>query len=184
MLAVLQKTVEHRFMLPLIIGATEHETVLYPDTYTGEMEACVNECLSESEPFSIRVEAVSGSAFFEVVSHVLKRCQQELVKFLAFERVVLDRKTIRGFEGYAVGRIGQNKVCILAVHELFHGFISFLAGSRNATVADEDVVVRVNDRRTHKAELPERSPELCNLFFTMRPGIPGIGHQFINRYLF
>ena len=56
-------------MLPLIIRATEHEAVLYPDTHTGEMETCVNECLSESEPFSIRVEAVSGSAFFEVVSH-------------------------------------------------------------------------------------------------------------------
>ena len=65
-----------------------------------------------------------------------------------------------------------------------HGFISFLAGSRNASVTDEDVIVRVNDRRTHKAELPERSAELCDLLLAMRPGIPGIGHQFINRYLF
>ena len=120
MLAVLQKAVEHRLMLPLIIGATEHEAVLYPDTHTGEMEACVNECLSEREPFGIRMEAVSGSAFFKVVSHVLKSCQQELVKFLALERIVLDRKAVRGFEGNAIWRIGQNKVCLLAVHELFH----------------------------------------------------------------
>ena len=69
-------------MLPLIIGATEHETVLYPDTHTGEMETCVDECFSESEPFGICMEAVSGSAFFEVVSHVLKSSQQELIKFL------------------------------------------------------------------------------------------------------
>jgi hypothetical protein len=32
------------------------------------------------------VEAVSRSAFFEVVGHVLKCRQQELVKFLALER--------------------------------------------------------------------------------------------------
>ena len=70
-------------MLPLVIGTTEYEAVLYPDAHTGEMEACVNECLSESEPFGIRVEAVGGSAFFEVVGHVLKRCQQKLIKLLA-----------------------------------------------------------------------------------------------------
>ena len=122
MLAVLQKAVEHRLMLPLIIGATEHEAVLYPDTHTSEVEACVNECLSEREPFGIRMETVSGSAFFEVVSHVLKSCQQELVKFLALERVVLDRKAVRGFERYAVGRIGQDEVCFFAAHELFHIF--------------------------------------------------------------
>ena len=82
------------------------------------------------------MEAVSGSAFFEVVSHVLKRCQQELVKFLALERVVLDRKAIRGFEGYAVGRIGQNKVCFLAVHELFHIFRRGGISTHDSMLAD------------------------------------------------
>ena len=80
-LAVLQKSVEHRFVLPLIIGATEHEAVLYPDTHTGEVEACVNECLPKGEPFGIRMEAVGHSTFFEVVSHVLECRQKELVKF-------------------------------------------------------------------------------------------------------
>ena len=83
MLAVLQKSVEHRFVLPLIIGATEHEAVLYPDTHTGEVETCVDECLTEGEPFGVRMEAVGRSAFFEVVSHVLESRQKELVKFLA-----------------------------------------------------------------------------------------------------
>ena len=82
-------------MLPLVIGATEYETVLYPDAYTSEMETCVDECFSESEPFSICMEAVSGSAFFEVISHVLKSSQKELIKFLSLERVVLDRKSLR-----------------------------------------------------------------------------------------
>ena len=59
-------------MLPLIIGATEHETVLYPDTHTGEVKTCVDECLSEREPFGIRMEAVSSSAFFEVVFNIRK----------------------------------------------------------------------------------------------------------------
>ena len=70
------------------------------------METCVDECFSESEPFSICMEAVSSSTFFEVVSHVLKSSQQEIIKFLALERVVLDRKAVRGFKGYAIGWIG------------------------------------------------------------------------------
>ena len=70
-------------MLPLIIGATEHEAVLYPDTHTGEVEACVNECLPKGEAFGVCMEAVCRSAFFEVVSHVLECRQKELVKFLA-----------------------------------------------------------------------------------------------------
>ena len=109
-LAVLQKAVEHRLMLPLIIGATEHEAVLYPDAHTSEMEACVNECLSESQSFGIRVEAVSGSAFFKMVGHVLKGCQQEFIKLLTLEGIVLDCETVRGFEGNAIRRIGQDKV--------------------------------------------------------------------------
>ena len=81
-------------MLPLVIGAPKHKAVLYPDAYTSEMETCVDECFSESEPFGICMEAVSGSAFFEMVSHVLKSSQQEIIKFLALERVVLDRKAV------------------------------------------------------------------------------------------
>jgi hypothetical protein len=51
-------------------------------------------------------------------------------------------------------------------------------------VADEDVVVRVNDRRANKAKLPKGSSKLCDLFLGMRSGIPGVRHQLINRYLF
>ena len=65
-----------------------------------------------------------------------------------------------------------------------HGFIAFCAGSLNTTVADEYVVVRINDRRADKSEFPKGSSELRDLFIAMCPGIPGVRHQLINRYLF
>ena len=70
-------------MLPLVIGTTEHKGILYPDANTGEVEACVNEGFSEGEPFGIRMEAVGGTAFFNVVGHVLECGKQEVVKPLA-----------------------------------------------------------------------------------------------------
>lgn len=74
--------------------------------------------------------------------------------------------------------------CQILCKDAGNGFIVFLAGSRNASVADEDVVVRVNDRRAYKAELSKRCSELRDLFLAMRSGISGIGHQFVDGYLF
>ena len=51
-------------------------------------------------------------------------------------------------------------------------------------MSDEDVVVSVNNGGAYKSKFPEGCTKLCNLFFTMRPGIPGVRHQFINGYLF
>ena len=62
--AVLQKAIEHRLMLPLIIRPTEHERVLHLDTHSGKVEACVNESSAEGEPFGIRMEAVRSPKSF------------------------------------------------------------------------------------------------------------------------
>src|SRR5574344_349340 len=83
MFTVLQKSIEDWFVLPLVIRATEHKRILYPDANTGEVEACVNEGFPEGETFGIRMEAVGGTAFFEVVGHVLECGKQEVVKLLA-----------------------------------------------------------------------------------------------------
>ena len=111
-LAVLHEAVQHRFVLPLIIGATEDEAVLYPDAAACKVEACVDECTAEVQPFGVCVEHISRTAFFEVCRHTLKRSQQEAVELLVLHAVVLDGQTAGAFERYTVGRIGQDQICL------------------------------------------------------------------------
>lgn len=48
----------------------------------------------------------------------------------------------------------------------------------------KDIVILIDDSRRYESELAKRGAELRNLFLAMRPGIPGVRHQLINRYLF
>ena len=72
-LAVLHEAVQHRFVLPLIIGASEDEAVLHPDAAACKVEACIDESTTEVQSFRIGMEHISCAAFFEVVSHTLER---------------------------------------------------------------------------------------------------------------
>ena len=84
------------------------------------MESGINEGLSEVEPFSVRVEHISGTAFFQNIGHCLKRCQKELVELVALHGIVLDGKTAGTLEGNAVGRVRHDQVGAFAVHEPFY----------------------------------------------------------------
>ena len=65
-----------------------------------------------------------------------------------------------------------------------NGFVAFLAGGLDSAVADKNVIVVVNDRGRNESEFTQGASQLCNLLLAVRPGVPGIGHQLINGYLF
>ena len=96
MLAVGKPAVEHRLMLLLVGGATEHETVLHPDAHAADVEAGLLECPAEVEAFGVRMEDVSRSAFRYMRRHIAERSQKKFVELLVCHAVVLD--------GLAIGR--------------------------------------------------------------------------------
>ena len=68
-------------MLPLIGTATQHQSILLPDTAPGQIESRILERLSEIQTFRVCVEDVDGTIIRQMTVHLLKRCQQELVEF-------------------------------------------------------------------------------------------------------
>ena len=115
--AVLKKAVKHGFVLPLIIRPAKHQGVFYPNAAAGKVEPRIHKGFSEVQTLGIRMKNVCGTAFFQVGSHVLKCGQQELIEFFALDGVILNGKSIRGFERNAVGRVRQHKIGFLSVHE-------------------------------------------------------------------
>ena len=104
-------------MLPLIIGASQHKAVFYPDAAACKVEASVDERPAEVQTFRIGMEHISHAAFFEVVCHTLESREQEVVKLLVFHAVVLNGESAGTLERYTVGRIGQNEVCFRIAHK-------------------------------------------------------------------
>ena len=117
MLAVLQEPVKHRLVLPLIITATKNERVLNPDATTRQMETCVLECVTEIQAFGVSVENISRRPRLCVCDHILESRKQEVVKLLVLQRVILYLQATRRCERYSVGRVGQDKVRLLAIHQ-------------------------------------------------------------------
>ena len=118
MLAVLQESVKHRLMLPLIIRASKHQGVLHPDAHARQMEPGVNERLSEVQALGVRMEDVCRAALFERVSHALECREQEGIELIVLHGIVLYGKTAGTLEGHAIRRIGHDEVGFLAVHQL------------------------------------------------------------------
>ena len=69
-LPVLQKAVQHRLMLPLVIRAPKHEGILHPDAHPGKVEPRVHKCFPEIQPLRVRMEHISRTAFFQVCRHL------------------------------------------------------------------------------------------------------------------
>ena len=111
-LAVLHESVENRLVLPLVIRAPQHQGILHPDTASGEVESRVHKCPAEVRSFRIDVEHIRRTSLFQMVCHVLKRCEKEPVKLL-----VLDGQTAGTFERDAIGRVGQGEVRLDIAHK-------------------------------------------------------------------
>ena len=57
---------------------------------------------------------------FQVGDHVRKGLEEEAVKIIPLDGVVLDGQPIRGLEGDTIGGIGQDEVGLLPVHQRGH----------------------------------------------------------------
>ena len=117
MFSILHKAIQHRFMLPLIIRASQHKAVFYPNTAACKMKSGINESFSEIQPFGVCMEYIGRTAFFQVFCHSLKGEQQECIKLLVLHAVVLYGQTAGTLKRNAIGRIGQNEVCLGVAHE-------------------------------------------------------------------
>ena len=117
MLAVLHKAIQHRFVLPLIIRASKYQTVFHPNAAACKMKSCINESFSEIQPFGICMEYIGRTAFFKMLRHSLKGGQQECIKLLVLHAVVLYGQTAGTLKRNAIGRIGQNEICLGVTHE-------------------------------------------------------------------
>ena len=122
MLSIGKPTVENGFVLPLIWAAAQHQAVLHPDAYPGNMKAGLLESPAKVQPFGIRMEDVRAAALGHVCCHVLESGQQEGEELLVRHAVVLDLLSVSGLIRHVVGRIGHDQVCLDAVHERVHRF--------------------------------------------------------------
>ncbi len=94
------------------------ERVLHPDTASGEMES--RESAAEVQSFRVRMEHIRRAAFLHMVGCSLESREEELIELLVLHGAVLDSQIARALEGNAVGRVCQQKVGALAVHQLRH----------------------------------------------------------------
>ena len=117
MLAILHKAIQYRFVLPLIIRASQHKAVFYPDAAACKMKSGINESFSEIQPFGICMEYIGRTAFFQMLRHSLKGGQQEGIKLLVLHAVILYGQTAGTLKRNAIGRIGQNEICLGVTHE-------------------------------------------------------------------
>ena len=77
-------------MLPLIRAAAQHQTVLYPDAYAGDMETALLKRPAEVQPLGISMEDVRAAALGHMRGHVFEGCQQEGEELFIRHTVILD----------------------------------------------------------------------------------------------
>ena len=92
-LAVLHEAVQHRFVLPLVVGTSQHKAVFYSDAAACKVEASVDERPAEVQTFGVCMEYIGRTAFFQMLCHSLKGGQQECIKLLVLHAVILDGQT-------------------------------------------------------------------------------------------
>ena len=102
-LAVLKEAVQNRLVLPLIVAAAQHQRVLYPNTYPGQVETCVHERPAETQSFCVRMKNIGRTSFLKMGDHIREGLMKELIKSLPFDGVILDGQPIRGLEGDTIG---------------------------------------------------------------------------------
>ena len=104
-------------MLPLIIRASQHKAVFYPDAAACKMKSGINESFTEIQPFRICMEYIGRTALFQMFRHSLKGGQQECIKLLVLHTVILYGQTAGTLKRDAIGRIGQNEICLCISHK-------------------------------------------------------------------
>jgi len=52
-LAVLKESIQDRLVLPLVVAASQHQGILHPDTYAGQMQASIDKCPAEVQSLRI-----------------------------------------------------------------------------------------------------------------------------------
>ena len=104
-------------MLPLVGRTPQHEAVLHPDAHAADVEARLLERAAEVEPLGIRVEDVGAAALSQMCGHIFERRQQEFIERRVTHAVVLDGLAVCALVGDVVGRVGDDKVGLEAVHE-------------------------------------------------------------------
>ena len=117
MFSVRQVAVEDRLMPPLVVGVTGDQRVLRPDAHTLQAEAGVDVSLAENMTYGIRMEHITDTAGLQAVCHIGKTLDQEAIELLVLDAIVFNGQTCGTLKGNAVGRVGQNQVRSLAVHE-------------------------------------------------------------------
>ena len=81
------------------------------------MKSGVNESFSEIQPFGVCMEYIGRAAFFQMLRHSLKGGQQKCIKLLVLHAVILYGQTAGTLKRNAIGRIGQNEICLGVTHE-------------------------------------------------------------------
>ena len=163
MLSVLHEAIEHRLMLPLVIRAPQNQRILHPDTASGEMETSIDESPAEVETLGICVKNVGGTTFFEVVSHVLEGSKQEMIEFFVLHGVILNGQAAGALEGNAIGRVGQNEICLPAIHERGHILGAGGVTAHESVSADSPEVATL-----HKGGLLQRGTQVVIVIFRVR----------------
>ena len=120
-LAFLLPAVKARLVLPLIRRAPQHQGLLLPDTAAGEVEPCGSKRLAKIQPLSVGVEYINGGIIRHDLLHIRKGIEEKIEKLLRCHVVIFD------FPGAAlvvhvVGRVGDDKIRLAAVHEGSEGF--------------------------------------------------------------
>ena len=176
MLAVLHEAVQHRFVLPLVVGASQHKAVLHPDAAPCKVEASVDERPAEIQTFGVCVEHISRAAFFEMVCHTLESGEQEAVEFLVFHAVVLNGQPAGAFERHSVGRIGQDEVCFRIAHKCIYIFRAGRVTAHETMPTDCPHVAAL-----HKGSLLQRCGQVE--IIVLRIAARSVGEQ-VSQFLF
>ncbi len=109
--------IEHRFVLPLVRAATKNKRRLLPYATAREIEPSLLECTAEVESFGICMEDIDRCIVSHDSMHIGECIEKELMELGILKAVVLYLTSLP-FIVDIVWRVGNSKVCLVAVHEL------------------------------------------------------------------
>ena len=79
--------------------------------------------IEEVNFLSVRVKTIEGTSIHEILIHILKCCEQEVIELLLiFSGVIHDLHAGATFVGGIIWGIGNTHIRLLTVHQLFHIF--------------------------------------------------------------
>ena len=133
-------------MNPLIGAASQHQAVLLPDTAPGKVKARILECLTEVQPFGIRVPDIDAAVIGQVGMHTAIGGEQEVIKFLIAHVVVHDLPR-RLLYVHVVGRIRQDQVGPIAIHQTGVNFFAGAVAADHPVLSDQPKVTQLAEDR-------------------------------------